>query len=145
MTGRAESVPERVYIVTPYLCVKGAEAAIEFYKQVFGATETVRLMEPGGRVSHAEIRVHDAPIFLADEFPEIGVLSPQALGGSPVSIHLMVDDVDTVASRAVAAGAIMLRLVADQPHGHRNGKLVDPFGHVWFIATPLKNVAVEEM
>ena len=145
MVDKASSGQERLYTVVPYLCVKNARAAIEFYKHVFGATETIRLTEPGGRISHAEIRIHNAPIFLADEFPEINVLSPQTLGGSPVSIHLMVDDVDAVAGQAVAAGATMLRAVADQSHGHRNGKLVDPFGHVWMIATPLENVPVKEM
>jgi PhnB protein len=130
--------------VTPYLCARGAAQAIEFYKQVFGAIETGRIDEPDGRIGHAEIRVGGAPIFIADEFPEIGVLSPHSLGGSPVTIHLMVEDVDAVAERAAAAGATLLRPVADQDYGHRNAKLADPFGHIWMISTLLEAEQEEE-
>jgi PhnB protein len=122
--------------MTPYLCAKDAAAAIAFYQEAFGATETSR-MSDGGKVAHAELAINGASIFLSDEYPEIDVLSPQSLGGSPVTLHLTVPDVDAMVERAVAAGAQLLRPVADQFHGHRNGKLKDPFGHIWMISTPL--------
>jgi PhnB protein len=128
----------RPITVTPYLCVKGAASALDFYTRAFGAVETLRLPAPEGRIGHAEIRIGGpggAPIFLADEFPEIGVLSPETLGGSPVTIHLTVPNADALFERAVAAGAMMLRPVADQGHGHRNGKLTDPFGHTWMLSS----------
>jgi PhnB protein len=121
--------------ITPYLCVNGAARALDFYARAFGAVETLRLDAPGGRIGHAEIRIGGAPLFLADEFPEIDVLSPQTLGGSPVTIHLTVPGVDALFERALAASATVLRPVADQGHGHRNGKLTDPFGHVWMLSS----------
>jgi len=141
MAGRVNPVPR----ATPYLCCKDAARAIEFYKQAFGATEAMRLSEPGGRIGHAEIRIGDAPIMLSDEYPEMDVRSPQSLGGSPVLIHLYVDDVDALASRAVAAGAKLLRPVADQFYGDRSGTLTDPFGHRWMIATRKEDVSAAEM
>ena len=141
MTGRVNPVPR----ATPYLCCKDAARAIEFYKKAFGATEAMRLSEPGGRIGHAEIRIGDAPIMLSDEYPEMDVRSPQSLGGSPVLIHLYVDDVDALASRAVAAGAKLLRPVADQFYGDRSGTLTDPFGHRWMIATRKEDVSAAEM
>ena len=141
MAGRVNPVPR----ATPYLCCKDAARAIEFYKKAFGATEAMRLSEPGGRIGHAEIRIGDAPIMLSDEYPEMDVRSPQSLGGSPVLIHLYVDDVDALASRAVAAGAKLLRPVADQFYGDRSGTLTDPFGHRWVIATRKEDVSAAEM
>ena len=141
MAGRVNPVPR----ATPYLCWKDAARAIEFYKKAFGATEAMRLSEPGGRIGHAEIRIGDAPIMLSDEYPEMDVRSPQSLGGSPVLIHLYVDDVDALASRAVAAGAKLLRPVADQFYGDRSGTLTDPFGHRWMIATRKEDVSAAEM
>jgi len=141
MAGRVNPVPR----ATPYLCCKDAARAIEFYKKAFGATEAIRLSEPGGRIGHAEIRIGDAPIMLSDEYPEMDVRSPQSLGGSPVLIHLYVDDVDALASRAVAAGAKLLRPVADQFYGDRSGTLTDPFGHRWMIATRKEDVSAAEM
>ena len=123
--------------VTPYISVKDSVAAIEFYKKAFGATELTRIPMPDGRIGHAEIKIGDATIMMADEFPEIQFLSPESLGGSGVVIHVYVDDVDAFASRAVAAGANLVRPVADQPYGDRNCKIVDPFGHAWFFATPI--------
>ena len=122
--------------VTPYISVKDSAAAIEFYKKAFGATELTRIPMPDGRIGHAEIKIGDATIMMADEYPEIQFLSPESLGGSTVVIHVYVDDVDAFASRAVAAGANLVRPVADQPYGDRNCKIVDPFGHAWFFATP---------
>jgi len=141
MAGRVNPVPR----ATPYLCCKDAARAIEFYKKAFGATEAIRLSEPGGRIGHAEIRIGDAPIMLSDEYPEMDVRSPESLGGSPVLIHLYVDDVDALTSQAVAAGAKLLRPVADQFYGDRSGALTDPFGHRWMIATRKEDASAAEM
>jgi PhnB protein len=125
--------------------VKGAAKAIDYYKNVFGAEELMRMSDPGGRIGHAELKIGDGVVFLADEYPEMGVLSAESLGGSPVTIHLYLKDVDTVAERAVAAGGKMLRPVEDQFYGDRAGKLQDPFGHVWWISTHKEEVAPDEM
>ncbi len=138
-------IPDGYHTVTPYLIVKDAARAIEFYKQAFGAAERMRLTDPGGRVGHAEITIGDSTIMLADEFPEMGVRSPQTLGGSPVSLALYVADVDAMADRAVAAGATVVRPVKDQFYGDRSGTFADPFGHVWTIATHKEDVAPDEM
>jgi PhnB protein len=138
-------IPDGYHTVTPYLIVKDAARAIEFYKQAFGASERMRLTDPGGRVGHAEITIGDSAIMLADEFPEMGVRSPQALGGSPVSLALYVEDVDATADRAIAAGATVVRPVKDQFYGDRSGTFADPFGHVWTIATHKEDVSPDEM
>lgn len=146
MQSKAKTIPEGYYSVTPYLIVKDAAAAIEFYKKAFGATELLR-MAPGkdGRIGHAEIRIGNSPVMLADEFPEHGVRSPQSIGGSPVSLLLYVEDVDAVAAQAVAAGAKVLKPVMDQFYGDRSGFFPDPFGHSWGIATHKEDVSPEEM
>jgi PhnB protein len=131
--------------VIPYLHVKGAARAIEFYRQAFGATEVLRLAEPDGRIGHAEIQIEGARIMLADEFPEHGILGPQSLGGTSVGLHLTVADVDAVAREAVAAGATLAKPVQDEFYGERGGKLVDPFGHVWQVMTHKEDVPAEEM
>ena len=131
--------------VIPYLHVKGSARAIEFYQQAFGATEVMRLTEPNGRIAHAEIRIGEARIMLADEYPEHAIVGPQTLGGSSVDLSLTVDDVDAVVARAVAAGARLLRPVADQFYGERTGKLEDPFGHVWDVSMTLEEISAEEM
>ena len=138
-------IPEGRHAATPYLSVRDAVRALEFYRDAFGATEKSRLMQPDGRVGHAEIAIGEAQIMLADEFPEMGLKSPLALGGTPVTIHLYVADVDAFAARAVAAGATLKRAVVDQFYGDRSGTLVDPFGHVWMIATHKEDVSPEEM
>lgn len=143
MTVRA--VPEGYEHATPYLCVKGASDAIAFYVRAFGAVETMRLAEPGGRIGHAEIRIGEARLMLSDEFPEEGVASPSTLGGSPVAIHLYVGDVDALAERAVAAGAKLLRPIEDQFYGDRSAALLDPFGHRWLFATRKEDVSPDEM
>lgn len=135
MTGKAKSVPEDYHTATPYLILKDAASAIEFYKKVFGATELARLAQPDGKIGHAEIKIGDSRIMIADEHREMGILSPQSLGGSGVIIHLYVEDVDALAEAMIAAGANVLRPVEDQFYGDRAGKLVDPFGHVWIVAT----------
>ncbi len=145
MADKVKPVPDGYQGATPYLCVKGAADAIEFYKKAFGATETMRLTGPDGRLGHAEIRIGPACVMLADEFPEMGVVSPKTLGGSPVTIHLYVEDVDALAGRAQAAGIKVLRPVTDQFYGDRGGKFEDPFGHLWFLATHKEDVSPEEM
>jgi PhnB protein len=145
MTSKVNYKPEGFYTVTPYLIVGDAAKAIEFYKQVFGATELVKIEAPGGKIGHAEIKIGDSPIMLGDEMPEMGYLSPQSLGGTPVTLMIYVEDVDSVASRAVAAGAQELKPVADQFYGDRSGSFADPFGHQWHIATHKEDVSPEEI
>ncbi len=138
-------IPDGYHTVTPYLFIQGAAQALEFYQKAFGATERMRLPDPSGRIGHAEIQIGDSVIMLADEFPEMGVRSPKAYGGSPVNIALYVADVDALAERAVAAGAKVLRPVKDQFYGDRSGSFEDPFGHTWTLATHKEDVTPEEM
>jgi PhnB protein len=118
---------------------------IAFYKKALGAEEVLRLADPGGKVHHAEISIGDSRVMLADEHPEIQALSPRTVGGSPVSIHLYVEDVDRAVERAVAAGAKLVRPVADQFYGDRVGGIEDPFGYRWFIATHKEDLTIEEI
>jgi PhnB protein len=146
MITKVNPIPEGFHTVTPYLCIKDAARAIEFYKKAFGATEVMRLVDPtNGKIGHAQIQIGASMVMLADEFPEMGILSPQSLGGSPVSISLFVADVDALASQAIAAGAKVLGPVADQFWGERSGKFEDPFGHIWLIQTRTEEVSPEEM
>jgi PhnB protein len=138
-------IPDGYHSVTPYLCVKGAAQAIEFYKKAFLATERMRIAQPDGRVGHAELQVGDSVIMLSDEFPEIGARSPQSLGGSPVGIHLYVEDADAIFSQAVAAGAKIKRPIADQFYGDRLGGVEDPFGHNWWISTHKEDLSPQEI
>ena len=138
-------IPDGYTTATPYLIVKGAAEAIEFYKRVFGATEILRMADPQGRVGHAEMKIGDSVIMLADEHPSMGYRSPRSLGGSSISILLYLEEVDRVFERAVKAGARALRPVTDQFYGDRSGTLEDPFGHVWTVATHVEDVAPEEM
>jgi len=131
--------------VIPYLHIQGADRAIEFYQQAFGAIEVLRLSEPDGRIGHAEILIGGARIMLADEYPEFGILGPQSLGGTSVSLHLTVPDVDAFARQAVAAGAKLAKPIKDEFYGERGGKLEDPFGHVWQVMTRIEEVSPEEM
>jgi len=140
-----KSIPEGYHSVTPYLIIKGAADAIEFYKKAFGATELFRFPAPDGKIGHAEIKIGDSPIMLADEFAEMGYKGPQALGGSPVSLMIYLEDVDTVFNRAVEAGASVKEAVQDKFYGDRTGTLTDPFGHVWHVATHKEDVSMEEM
>ena len=139
------AVPAGCHTATPYLMVKGAAKAIEFYKRVFGAVEVMRLSGPDGKVAHAEIRIGDSMLMLADESPEWGNRGPETMGGTPVFIALYLPDVDAVAARAVEAGAKILIPVADQFYGDRMGRLADPFGHIWLVATHKEDVSAEEM
>ena len=138
-------IPEGYHSVTPYLIVKGAARAIEFYKKAFGATELMRFPGPNDSVMHAEIKIGDSPVMLADEKDDAGYRSPQSVGGSPVSLMVYVQDVDKVFNQAVSSGAKATRPVADQFYGDRLGTLVDPFGHVWSIATHKEDVSEQEM
>lgn len=138
-------VPEGYHSVTPYLIVRGGNDAIEFYKTAFGAVELFRFPVPGGKIGHAEIKIGDSPIMLADEYPEMGHHSPATIGGSPVSLMIYVEDVDAVFNRAVAAGATVKEPLQDKFYGDRNGSVTDPFGHIWHIATHKEDVPMEEM
>jgi PhnB protein len=137
--------PDGYHTATPYLVVDGAAKAIEFYKQVFGAVELMRHDGPGGKVGHAEIRIGDSILMLADEFPEMGFRGPKSLGGSAVGLMLYVADADAMFQRAVAAGAEVKKPLADQFYGDRSGTVTDPFGHVWTISTHTEDVPPEEI
>lgn len=145
MANAIKPIPDGYHTVTPYLIVQGGAAAIDFYKKAFGAIELFRMAQPDGRIGHAEIKIGDSPIMLADEYPEMKYLGPKTLGGSPVSILLYVEDVDTVYDQAIAAGGKQDRPVEDKFYGDRSGSLIDPFGHVWHIATHKEDVTPEEM
>lgn len=140
-----QPIPDGYHSVTPYLIVKGAAGAIDFYKAAFGATELTRMTQPDGRVGHAEIKIGDSPVMLADEFPDLGARSPQTIGGTPVSLMIYVPDVDATVAKAVAAGAKLTRPVADQFYGDRVGGITDPFGHAWYVATHQEDLSVEEL
>jgi PhnB protein len=145
MASTAKAAPEFRAALTPYLSIRGAAAAIEFYKKAFGATELMRLMQPDGRLGHAQLEIGGAQIMLADEFPEYGFRGPESMGGSPIRLHLDVPDVDAFARQATAAGAKIVRPIADQFYGDRSGQLVDPFGYTWTITTRKEELTTEEM
>jgi PhnB protein len=138
-------IPEGYHAVTPYLIVKDAARAIDFYKHAFNGTELLRMPGPGGRIMHAELKLGDSVVMLADEVPEMGHHAPGPDGGAAVSLYLYVPDVDATVDRAVAAGAKVTRPVADQFYGDRNGTLIDPFGHVWSVGTHKEDVSPEEI
>lgn len=131
--------------VTPYLVVRDAARAIEFYKEVFGATEGLRLDAPDGTVAHAELKIGEGYVMLGEEMADASYRGPLSFGGSPVSLLVYVTDVDAVHERALKAGAESKRPVADQFYGDRSGAIVDPFGHQWMIATHVRDVSPEEM
>lgn len=145
MTTKTKPIPAGYHTVTPYLIVADANRAIKFYQEAFGAKETTRLTTPDGKVMHAEFKIGDSPIMITDESPACGSLSPQTIGGTPVSIVLYLEGVDTIVSRAVAAGAKLVMPVADMFWGDRCGTLTDPFGHKWTIATHIEDVTLEEI
>lgn len=138
-------IPEGYHSVTPYLSIKGAAEAIEFYKRALNATELFRLVAPGGEIGHAEIKIGDSPVMLADGCQESPFRSPRALGGSSIGLHVYVDNVDALFSQAVAAGAKVIKPLQDQFYGDRTGTLEDPFGHVWFLATHREDLTPEEI
>jgi PhnB protein len=138
-------IPDGYPRVTPYLCVDGAAAAIEFYVSVLGAVERGRMSAPDGKVGHAELNIGDSLVMLADEWPDMGAKGPRAYGGSPVTLHVYVEDVDAVVERAVAAGATLKGAVEDRFYGDRSGQIEDPWGHVWSLATRVEDVPPDEM
>jgi len=138
-------IPEGYHALTPYLIVDGAAAAIDFYVRAFGAVEVMRMPAPNGRIGHAEVRIGDSHLMLADEDPSMGFRGPKSGGGNAVSLLLYVADCDAVVDRAVAAGAKVTRPVADQFYGDRTGGILDPFGHAWYVSTHVKDVSDEEM
>ncbi len=142
---QVKPVPDGMRTVTPHLVCAGAADAIEFYKKAFGAVEMARLPGPQGKIAHAMIRIGDSVVMLVDEFPEMGSLSPKSFKGSPVTIHLYVDNVDATVERAVKAGAKITMPVADMFWGDRYGQLVDPLGHHWSVGTHIRDVSMEEM
>lgn len=142
---KVKAIPEGMHSVTPHLICAGAAQAIDFYKKAFGAEEGGRLPGPDGKLMHAMIRIGGSAVMLVDEMPEWGALGPKALKGSPVTIHLYVEDADAFVARAVKAGAKVTMPLADQFWGDRYGKLEDPFGHHWSVATHVRDVSPEEM
>ena len=138
-----DPIPAGYHSVTPYLAIDGAAQAIEYYKAAFGAEEVLR-MPMGDRIAHAEVRIGDSHVMLADEFPDMGHLGPKTRGGTTVSLMIYVADVDAVFARAVAAGGTASRPVENQFYGDRTGTLTDPFGHQWTIATHVEEVSIEE-
>jgi PhnB protein len=146
MTSKAKHIPDGFHTATPYLIIKDAASAMEFYKKAFGAVELERIADPDGKVRHGEIKIGDSPFMITDEsedFPDW--LSPQSRGGSPVHIYLYVEDCDEVFSQAIAAGAKELLPMKDQFYGDRSGGLTDPYGHVWYVASRIENVSEEEI
>jgi PhnB protein len=141
----AETAADLNRAPTPHLVVKGAAQAVQYYIEAFGALEIYRLSEPDGKIGHAELAIGHGRIMLADEYPDWGALSPASIGGSPVSIHFYVDDVDAVVKRAAGLGATILRMAKDEFFGDRVATIVDPFGHRWQLATRKENIAPAEM
>lgn len=137
-------IPDGYHSVTPYMIIKGAAAAIDYYKSAFGATELFR-MEHEGKVGHAEIKIGDSPIMLADEHPEMNAFSPKTVGGTPVSLMIYVEDVDSMFKRAIELGGTEMKPLQDQFYGDRSGTLTDPFGHVWTVATHMEDLTPEEI
>lgn len=138
-------IPEGYHTVTPYLAVDDAAEAIEYYKNVFGAKERVRMEAPGGKVGHAELEIGDSLVMLSDALPQFSTRAPTELGGTSVSVFMYVEDVDAVVKQAVDAGATVTMEIADQFWGDRFGSVQDPFGHLWSIATHVEDVPPEEM
>lgn len=138
-------IPKGYHVVTPYLIINDAAQALDYYKKVFGAKEVMRFVGPGGKVMHAEIKIGDSIVMLSDEMAPKGALSPHSLGGTSVSLMLYVEDVDASFQKAIAAGGKEKRPLADQFYGDRTGTLIDPFGHVWTLATHVEDVEPDEV
>jgi len=144
MSGAVKPIPEGHHTLTPHIIVNNGQEAIEFYKKAFGAEEVGRMQGPDGKIMHAELKIGDSMLYLCDEFEGIA-LSPKSIGGSPITLHIYVENVDDVFNRAAEAGATVQMPVADQFWGDRYGKLADPFGHNWSVATHIKDLTQEEM
>lgn len=145
MKGHVKPIPKGYHSVTPYLVVHDAGAALDYYKKAFGAKEMFRMDGPGGKVGHAEIQIGDSRVMLADEAPDMKAFSPRSIGGSPVSLVVYVEDVDTVYTTAIGAGGAVHRPVQDMFYGDRSGSLTDPFGHLWHISTHKEDLTPEEI
>ena len=145
MAGTVKPIPDGYHPVTPYLIAHDAAGAIDFFKKAFGAEEILRMAGPGGKIGHAEVRMGDSIVMLADEHPEVGAVSPRSLGGTSVHLLLYVQDVDSVMARALAAGAKLVKPLEDQFYGDRTGTVRDPSGHSWTIATHKEDVPPDEM
>lgn len=145
MAGKVNPVPKGYHSVTPYIIVNEGENALQFYMKVFGAAVLMRLPGPGGKIGHAEMKIGDSYIMLADENPDVGALSPKSIGGTPVNLLVYVKDVDDVIKKAAGAGAKITREAEDKFYGDRTGGIEDPFGHQWTIATHIEDVSIEEM
>jgi PhnB protein len=141
----AKAIPDDYPRVTPYLYIDGASTAIDFYRSVLGASERMRMPGPQGKIGHAELEIGDSVIMLADANPDMDVRSPKSIGGTPIALHVYVDDVDSVFGRAIEAGAKQLRPVENQFYGDRSGQFEDPFGHRWNVATHVEDVPPDEM
>ncbi len=141
----AKAIPDDYPRVTPYLYIDGASTAIDFYRSVLGASERMRMPGPQGKIGHAELKIGDSVIMLADANPDMDVRSPKSIGGTPIALHVYVDDVDSVFGRAMEAGAKQLRPVENQFYGDRSGQFEDPFGHRWNVATHVEDVPPDEM
>ena len=145
MTTGVKRIPEGCHTVSPHLTVRGGAAAIEFYKKAFGARELRRHPTPDGRIGHAEVQIGDSRVYLNDEFPEMGACAPPSLNGTPVTLHLWVEDVDAVFNQAVQAGAQVVMPLADQFWGDRYGIVQDPFGHRWSLASHIRDLTPEQI
>ena len=145
MTTNVKPIPEGYHSITPYLIIKGAAEAIEYYKKSFGATELFRMPAPDGKIGHAELKIGDSPFMLSDEHPDLGHVGPQTLGGTSVGIMIYVEDVDTMFKKAISGGGQEIKPLQDQFYGDRSGTLKDPFGHMWTVATHVEDVAPAEM
>ncbi len=133
------------YRATPYLICRNAAEAMDWYENAFSASEVIRMADSSGKIMHAEMRIGVAPIMIADEFPDMGYNSPQSIGGTAVSIHMLVNDVDKIFSRAIELGAREVMAVTDQFDGERRGTLTDPFGHIWLLATRVEDITFSKM
>jgi PhnB protein len=140
-----KAIPDGFHAVTPYLIVSNAAKALDFYQKAFGAKERFRMPAPGGKIGHAEISIGDSVVMLADEFPDMDVKAPQTVGGTPVSLHVYVEDVDSQFKKAIAAGGREKRAVQDQFYGDRLGTLQDPFGHIWHLSTHKEDLSPDEL
>lgn len=138
-------IPDGYHVLTAYLAVDGAAQAIEFYQRVFGARERMRMQAPGGKIGHAELKIGDSVVMLADEYPDMDFLGPRRRGGTSVTLHLYVKDCDAVVAGAVAAGAKVRRPIKDEFYGDRSGTIEDPFGHVWHVSTHKEELSQSEM
>jgi len=144
-TPAVKPIPDGMHSLTPHLCCAGAADAIDFYKRAFNAVEVTRMPGPNGKLMHAMLRIGDSPLMLNDEFPDWGVLGPNSLKGSPVTIHVYVENVDAAVAQAVAAGATVTMPLADMFWGDRYAQLKDPFGHLWSMATHTRDLTPQEM